>query len=330
MDVNSAVIGFNMGKYHCGLIEKTKGLNLVAVCDIDPERIKATKEDFPYIKTFSNVTEMLKIKEINLVVIATPHNTHATIAVQSLKTGKNVIVEKPMCITTKEATNMIDEAKKRNLMLSVFQNRRYDGDFLALKEIIGKGIIGDIFHLEKYSGGYGHPGYLWRSDKSISGGAFYDWGAHFIDQILCLIPKKMVSVTGYFHKLVWEDVTNEDQVEAIIRFESNVIADIQLSNISSVGKDEWRILGTKGGIITENDNRESYFKVVGYVKGIHTEMKIKYKKTDWSTYYKNIADHLINGSELHIKPEDTRRIIAVMETAEKSAKSGKTENIQDK
>jgi predicted dehydrogenase len=331
MNINCAVIGygpsFNMGKYHCELIEKTRGLNLVAICDKDYKRTVAAKEDFPIIKTYNSLTNMLKNQEINLVVIVTPHNTHAKIAVQALKSGKNVVVEKPMCITTKEASNMIDEAKKRNLMLSVFQNRRFDGDFLALKEVVNKEIIGDVFLLERYSGGYSHPGYWWRSNKTISGGAFYDMGAHYIDQILKLIPKKMLSVTGFIHKLVWKDVTNEDQVEAIIRFESNIIAKIQLSDIASVGKPGWRILGTKGGIISENKGSEKYFKVVGNVEGIHAEMKIKYKESDYSIYYRNISDHLLNGTELYVKPEESRRVIAVMETAEKSSKSEKTEYI---
>jgi predicted dehydrogenase len=222
-----------------------------------------------------------------------------------------------MCITTDEATAMIEEAKKRNVMLSVFQNRRWDGNFQAIKEFVDKGLIGEIFHLEMFGGSYSKPGNWWRSNKKISGGAFYDMGAHWIDQILNLIPGKIVGVTGFFHKLIWKDVTNEDQVEAVIRFESGAVADIQVSSISVIDKPHLRILGTKGGLLGD--------KAVVLVEDMPAEIKIQFKNDDWAVYYKNIADHLFRGAELKVKPEQSRRVISVMETAEKSAKSGKTE-----
>ena len=105
-------------------------------------------------------------------------------------------------------------------MLSVFHNRRYDGDFLAIKEVIDKGLIGDVFRIEVYGGRYGHPGTWWRSDKNISGGAFYDWGAHLVDWVLNLIPEKVDSIMGFTQKIQWWDVTNEDEVESIIKFKN--------------------------------------------------------------------------------------------------------------
>jgi predicted dehydrogenase len=230
-----------------------------------------------------------------------------------------------MCITTTEATAMIEEAKKRDLMLTVFHNRRYDGPFLAIKEVIDKGLIGKIFHLEYFGGVYEHPGHWWRSDKKISGGAIYDGGAHIIDWVLNFIPERIAGVAGFFHKLVWNDVTNEDQVEALIRFESGTVADVQISSIASINKPRWRILGTKGGILDEGG--KEFFKVITQIEGIPAEMNIKYKIKDWSAYYRNIADHLFMGTELKVKPEEARRVIAVMETAEKSAKSGRIENV---
>jgi predicted dehydrogenase len=265
---------------------------------------------------------MLKQEDVDLITVVTPHNTHAGLTLQCLKAGRHVIVEKPMCITTAEATAMIEEAKKKNLMLSVFHNRRFDGDFLALKETIGKGRIGEIFHLEAFMGGFGHPGTWWRSDKKVSGGAFYDWGAHLLDWVLHIIPGNIVEVTGYFHKRVWMDVTNEDQVEAVIRFESGAVADVQLSNLASIGKPRWRILGTKGGITTMPE--QQCFRVVTYSDGKPVETKVDFKKGEHSTYYRNIADHLLRGTELLVKPEEARRIIAIMEAAEESSRTGET------
>lgn len=326
--IRCAVIGyggaFNMGKGHANWMNSTPGLKCVAICDIDPARTQAAQQDFPEVQTFNDVDTMLKEAEIDLVTIVTPHNTHAPLALKCLEAGKHVITEKPMCITVEEATQMIETAKRKGVMLSTFHNRRWDGDFMALRDVIRKGVIGEVFSIEAYGGGYGHPGYWWRSDKAISGGAMYDWGAHYIDWILNLIPQKMVNVTGFFYKLVWHDVTNEDHTEAIIRFANGAKAELQMSHISRVGKPRWRILGTKGAILDEG---KGSFTVVTEVNGLTAQAEVKYYSSDWSAYYRNIAGHLRRGEELIVKPEEARRVIAVMQSAEKSSKTGQAEPV---
>ncbi len=324
--IKCAAIGygaaFNMGKAHSNWINNVNGMKAVAVCDVDPKRTAAAAEDFPGIETYNDLSDMLKKSEFDLAVVVTPHNTHAKLAIQCLEAGKHVVVEKPMCITAKEATDMIEAAKKSKVMLSVFHNRRHDGDYMTLKEIVAKGLIGDIFHVEMFGGGYGRPGKWWRSDKKISGGAFYDWGAHYLDWLLNLVPGKVVGVTGFFHKLVWKEVTNEDHVEAMIRFESGAVADVQFSSLAMAKKPRWQILGTKGSVVSQA--REDSFKVTTVLKGYPAQIDVPYKKSDWESYYQNIADHILRGKELEVKPEEARRVIAIMEAAEKSSKERKT------
>lgn len=325
--VNCAVIGYgpacNMGKLHLDLVKTIPGLRVFAACDANPERMEIAKKDFPGIKTYTDYKKLLKDKEVELITVIVPHNIHAPIAMDCLDAGKNVIVEKPMCLTVKEATEMIRVAKKNEVMLSVFHNRRWDGDYLAIEEVVKKGIIGNVFHIEIFGGGYCHPGFQWRSDKAISGGAFYDWGAHLIYYVLGLIPAKIKNVTGFFHKRVWHAVTNEDQTQAIIRFENGVYADVQISYIAAIKKPRWRILGEKGGIIDEGD--KGSFRVSTSIQGVSTEMEVKYKPFQWGNYYINIADHLIFGDQLEITPESARRVIGVMEAAEKSSKNGEAQ-----
>lgn len=324
--IRCAIIGyggaFNMGRGHANWINAVPGMQTVAVCDVDPTRTEAAKADFPGIQTYNDVESLLDKAPIDLAVIVTPHNTHAPLALQCLRAGKHVILEKPMCITTEEATEMIETAQKAGVMLSVFHNRRWDGDFMAIRDVVRKGLIGDVFHVELYMGGYGHPGKWWRSDKAISGGAMYDWGAHCVDWILHIVNDKLVSVTGFFHKRVWMDVTNEDQVHAVIRFAGGQVADIQMSSISRVGKPRWRILGTKGGIL---DSGGGSFKLYTQVDGINAEAEVKYYPTTWEQYYVNIGDHLLRGGPLAVTPESARRVIQVIDYAERSSKSGRTE-----
>jgi predicted dehydrogenase len=322
--IKCAVIGygpaFNMGKAHADYINSTGEMEVVAICDKDKSRTESAKKDFPNVQTYNSVDELLKNCDFQLAVIVTPHNTHYPLAMQCLSAGKHTIVEKPFCITYKEASDMIDLAREKGVMLSVFHNRRWDGDYLTLKEAVGKGLIGDIFHLEVFMGGYGHPGYWWRSDKEISGGALYDWGAHIVDWILGLIPSKVKRVGGFSHKLVWKDVTNEDNAEAIIQFENGAVAYVQLSSIAMAGKRRWFILGTEGSL--EDDREKQGFKLRRMVNGMQMEGNIAFKKGEWNAYYRNIADHLLRGKELVVKPEEARRVIAVIELAGKSAEEG--------
>lgn len=321
--IRMGVIGyggaFNMGKVHFDQAINA-GIKPAAVCDLDKARTEQAKADYPDIETFNNVEDFLTKAPVDLVTVITPHNTHADLCIQAAKAGKHVITEKPMCITADEATRMIDASKAAGKMLSIYHNRRWDGDFMAIRKTIESGAIGDIFSLEAYMGGYGHPGKWWRAQKDISGGNFYDWGAHVIDWALHFIPKKIVDVTGIYQKRVWMDVTNEDHTQAIIRFEDNVWANIEMSNISKVGKPRYRILGTKGGI---EDRWDGHFTLFNEVNGLRSESKVSYLEGDWAAYYVNVAEHLAEGKALVVTPESGRRIISVIETAEKSAKEGK-------
>ena len=321
--INCAIIGyggaFNMGLHHSHSINAVEGMQVVAVCDIDKARTKQAEVDLPGIRTFNDVKELLKDDGVDLCVVILPHNLHAEVAVQCSKAGKHVVVEKPMCITVKEATAMIEAGKKASKVVTIFHNRRHDGDFKALRDAVRKGLIGDVFHVEMWGGGYHKPGTWWRSFKDISGGAFYDWGAHYLDWLLHIIPEKIDYVTGHFHKLKWNEVTNEDHVEAIIRFRNGAVANVQQSTLAAVGKPRWRVLGTEGAIVDEGGS----FKLYTFKDGIPVQGTIAYQDSDWAAFYRNLGDHLLRGGDLEVKPEEARRVIAIMECAEKSSETGK-------
>ena len=313
-----------MGRAHAEYITQTEGLELTSVCDLDSSRTDAAKTDFAHIQTFNLIEEMLASPDLDLAVIVLPHNLHAAIAIQCAQAGKHVVVEKPMCISVDEATQMIEAARKAGKMLSVFHNRRQDSDYKTLRElIVEKKIIGEVFKIEVWNGGWdAQDPKWWRSSKAISGGYFYDWGAHFLDWMLGLVPgQRIESVSGFFHKRVWHDVTNEDHVEAVIKFSSGCVADIQMSSIAHAQKPRWWVLGEKGAIV----DRGGYFEVTGDFKsdGYNATLHVPYSgQSEWQTFYANIAAHLLRGEELGVKPEQARRVIAVLEGAEKSSQAG--------
>ena len=326
--IRCGVIGyggaFNMGQAHGNYITQTSGLELTSVCDLDATRTQAAQSDFPQVKTYNSVEDMLAAPDVDLVVIVLPHNLHAPVAIQASQAGKHVIVEKPMCISVDEATQMIEAARAADKMLSVFHNRRQDADYRTLRDIVvEQKLIGDVFKIEVWSGGYHEQSPTWwRSSKEISGGYFYDWGAHFLDWLLGLVPgQKMESISGHFHKRTWHDVTNEDHVEAIIKFDSGCIADVQMSSIAHAGKPRWWLLGEKGAVV----DRGGHFEVTGDFQneGYKATLRVPYGgASEWKTYYTNIAAHLLHGEDLGVKPEQARRVIAVLEAAEQSSKQG--------
>jgi len=311
---------FNISREHLESMQAA-GLELVAVCDVDAERRKAAEAEWPSVKTHASTAQMLKKSDVELVAVNTPHNMHAKLAIGCLNAGRHVVTEKPMCITTKEADAMIAAARRNKRMLSVFHNRRWDGDYMAIKDIIGRGLLGDVFQIELCGGGYGHPGHWWRSEKRISGGTFYDWGAHFVDWVLGLVPVKVSEISGHFvEKAVWHDVTNEDHCQAVVRFANGCSAAIELSNLAALPKNRWRILGTKGALLDLGDEK---FQVVSYKDGARMDCQVPYMASDWHAYYRNVADHLFLGEPLEVTAESARRVIAVIETAEKSSRAGK-------
>jgi len=318
--VRAGIIGWGMGRHHAKLIAEEPRIELVAVCDLDEQRRAQAEQDYPGIKTYKSMGAMLRRDDIDLAVVVTPHNAHCKHVCQCLAAGKHTVVDKPMCITAKEADAMIAAARKARRTFTVFQNRRLDGDYLTIRDVIAQGLIGEVFHIECFAGGYREPRDVWRSCKRFSGGAMYDWGAHFIDWILNLVPSKVVSVTGFFHKLVWTKFTIEDQTQALIRFANGTVADFTLSHIDMVGKERWRVLGTKGGLTLGPSNT---LKVRTLVKGHQADISVKCQDTRWPDYYHNIADHLLDGKPLLVRPEESRRVIGVIEAAGRSATTGK-------
>ncbi len=342
MPIPSAVIGFgpmhNFGHMHAAWIDAAPDLDLVAICDVDPERRKAAEEDFPGVRTYADVDDLLA-SDVELVSIVTPHFTHAPLAIRAAQAGKHVVVEKAMCLTVDEATAMIEAAKAAGTMLAVHHNRRHDGNFRAIKELVHSGRIGDVFHIELTAGGYGYPPHGWYTEKAKSGGAFYFWGPHAIDWVLDLVRRPMAGVTGFYHKLVWMDMDCEDQVRAIIRFDNGCVADVCHSHIAAAGKPLWRILGTKGAIVDtgRGGNAEYEKKICGPPGGSLTLYELQdgkmaateapYKESDWNVYWRDVGDHLLRGGPAPVSGEDGRRTIAVFEAAERSAQTGVTEPV---
>lgn len=327
-DIKVGVIGyggaFNMGRHH--LLEmKRAGMTPVAVTELDPKRLAAAKEDFPGIETYSTVAEMLKKSDVNLVTIITPHNTHAKLALQCLKAGKNVVCEKPFAVTTEECDAMIKTAKAKKLMISTYHNRHWDGFIMQAVKAIKSGVIGDVVRVEAHMGGYEKPGDWWRSSKSISGGVLYDWGVHLLEYCLQIIKSDIVEVTGFCKcghwakHCAWKADTIEDEGFAVVRFANGCWLTLSLTQIDANPKTDrgmLEITGTKGTYVMGHDQ----WQIITPQDGQTVVTKGKSPAGESWRFYQNIADHLVKNKPLIITGEWARRPIHIIDLAGQSAK----------
>lgn len=322
-EVRAGMLGyggaFNMGLHHAQLIDGTPGMSATAVCDVDPARTDQARVELgDGIATFNDMNRFLRDGDFDMVISILPHHLHAKAAVAASKAGKHLITEKPFCITLKEADQMIAAADEAGKMLSVFHNRRWDADFHLMLKLVRDGQIGDLYRIDASSAGYGRPGTWWRSDKAISGGAMYDWGAHYMDWTLNFMNKRIESVTGDFQKRKWHHVTNEDYTYALMRFEDGSTATLEQGAMAAVARPPWRILGTEGAL-----ERDANDVVIHRFDGKRMDVgRMPIDPGPGNNFYANIGNHLIMDEALIVTPQQARRAIGVIYLAEQSAKRG--------
>jgi predicted dehydrogenase len=326
--VGVGLIGYGaIARAHAESISVTPGLSLVGVCDVSDERRQTAARDWS-VRTHAHAEQMLDDPDIGLVVVGTPPSVHADSVMAALRAGKHVVCEKPFALRVEEVDRMIDAATTRDLVLTVFQSRRWDPDYLALRDVVRSGNIGEAFYMESFIGGHDHPCDFWHSHEPISGGTIYDWGSHYFDWILQLLPGSVRAISANAHKRVWHDVTNSDQVRVDLTFSNGAQASFLQSDIAAARKPKWYVLGTRGAVVGEWQQEPVPADFPARVKvfraadgGSHEELLALAPRDDHG-FYRNLADHLGWGEPLAVSPQEARRTVAVMEAATHSIATG--------
>lgn len=330
-DIRVGIIGyggaFNMAKAHWEQL-KAEGAQLVAIADPAEDRRAQALADYPSVAVFATVEEMIHGSDVNFAVIITPHNTHAKLVVQCLRAGWHVVCEKPLAITTSECDLMLREAAKRDLLVTAYHNRHWDGTIReAVKRLVDEGAIGAIHRVEMRMGGYGKPGDWWRTSQSISGGILYDFGAHLLEYCFQVIRSDMVEVSGFARRgfwapqTPWGEDTNEDEATAVIRFRNGTLATLRITNVDANPKPGiMEFTGESGAYVMHWDKYE-LIRQQGDKRVMETG---KNPSSDWPAFYRNVVRHLVKGEALVITPEWSRRPIHVLDLAGRSAAQGRT------
>lgn len=328
--------GFAGRGFHAYLIGRVPELKLVSVASRDPRRRARAAGDHG-VATFETLDDLLASGTVDLVVIATPHQSHAPLAIRALEAGKNVVVDKVMCLNAVEADAMIDASRRNGGLLSVFQNRRWDWDFLTVKRVLEEGLLGSPYLFRSAITRFRAPR-GWRAHAEDAGGILYDWGAHLIDQGLQLVPGPVASVTCDIQYRGWGSEIGSF-ASLRLRFANDVLFDVELGNLSRHDAPRWLVLGDRGSLVktgldpqepamlggdieAAREAPEHRARVRTSIAGLDAELTIESARADWTSYYRNVADTLLNRAELAVKPEEVRRQIAILDAAMESARTG--------
>jgi predicted dehydrogenase len=314
-----------IGHEHNHAVQNTEGLELTAVCDVNPERIAAARELAPDVAAFADAQEMLDSGLVDLVVVSTPPNTHHYWAMEALRRGIHVVLEKPMALTAAECDEAMALASEKGLTLIVFQNRRFDADFVTIRRLIREGAIGEVFQYDSFVGGYSRPCDYWHSDVAVSGGAIFDWGSHYLDQILDVFDQEIAYVSGVNHKRHWTHVTNADHSVVTVTFGDGTQATFVNSDLSAARPPKFRVFGTQGAIVADWDPAAE--PAVADLPALVTlyapdgsSRSINLDEVPAYTFHRELAAHLASGTPMQVSAQQSRDVVAVMEAAEESAK----------
>lgn len=333
-----AVIGYGgQGAWHCRQILASDVASLSGTYDIKPERNAAAEADG--IHAYKTIDDLLNDSSVETVVIAVPNDCHKQLVIHSLKAGKNVICEKPVDVTVAAFDEMTAAAEKYGKLFTVHQNRRWDVDYLAMKKTVESGEIGELINIEsRIHGSRGIPS-DWRCTKAQGGGMILDWGVHLIDQVMQIIPSKIVRV--YCAETFITGTEVDDGFKLSLYFEDGKTAYIEVGTYNFIAMPRFYLQCRDGSAIIEDWRKnaqiarmkawnEKEVVPVQTAAGITKTMAPRDEITldtyeaerpvsDVHDFYRNFCAALDGREELTIKHCEVRRVLEVMEAAFKSS-----------
>jgi predicted dehydrogenase len=332
------ILGFGLAGrvFHAPLISSVDGLELAAVVE---RQSNHAAERYPGITTYRSLEELLANPAIDLVVIATPSGTHFDFARQVLEAGKPVIVDKPTCATSAEIAELLALAHAKGLPLIPFHNRRWDGDFLTVRNLLNAGTLGRIVHLESRMDRWS-PGATrvpWKDDPLGGGGVLLDLGTHLADQALVLFGKP-ISVSADILRERDGDGAN-DAFHIRLRYESFRVT-LEANALSSPAGRRFHIRGTRGNFVKKGvDPQENALKLVTRISSptwgeeptadwgmlhvdVHGGMVTQPVQTfpgNYRLYYAAVRDALLHKSSLPVTAIEAWRVARLLEWAQASS-----------
>lgn len=343
-DIKVGLIGFGMAGrvFHAPLIDHVDGLQLVSIRETKNNNIAIIKDRYPNVNIVDNSEAIISDSEIELVVIATPNKYHFEIAKQALLAGKHVVVDKPFTVTSTEAQELIDLANQQEKVLSVYQNRRWDSDFLTAQKIIKSGKLGRLVEYEAHFDRFRNniKSNSWKEVGSPSTGLLYDLGAHLIDQAIVLFGNP-ISVTADIR--IQRDNSEIPDYFCLMMEYGNFKVTLKSGMLVKEPLPKYIISGTEGAFVKYGmdvqekdlneaqlsladpqwgDEPEEIWGVLNTVEG--GRQVIKSESGNYANYYANVKAAISGNADLIVTAEQAKVVIKVIESAMQSNEEKRT------
>ncbi len=338
--VRTALLGYGVAgeHFHAPLINATPGMELTAVVTSDPERAARASRRYPQVSVVASADEIWSAADsYDLVVIATPNVSHVPLARAALDAGLPLVVDKPLAGSAAEAQSLVESAHAAGLMLTVFQNRRWDSDFLALRKLIDSGDLGTVWRFEsRFERWRPQPKPGWREsgDRSQGGGLLADLGSHLVDQALVLFgPVTRVYATLDQRR---EGVAVEDDAFLALTHASGVRSTLWVSAVAGHLGPRLRVLGSKGTFVVDGlDGQEEALRAGGdpaaagwgqespqrwgRVVAGEDERAVARGPGAYPEFYRRVRDALRLTGPAPVNPSDAVATLRVLDAARRSA-----------
>lgn len=318
----------------------SKKLELAGVYDISEERMEWARERG--FGLYESVEAILADPEVDIVLIATPNDSHKDLAIRSMRAGKHVLCEKPVMMSSGELEEVMQVSKETGMVFYPRQNREWDRDYKIIQKIYEEKLIGECTRIEsRVHGSRGIPS-DWRGKKEHGGGMMMDWGVHLLDRMLVLVPEKITSV---YCKLT--NITNDecdDGFTLILTFESGLTALIEVGTCNFIPLPLWYMTGTEGTAVIDNWKCEGKMVTLdswedkdakpilagaGLTKTMAprdgnslTEKPLPDVAFDNNELYSNLVDTINGEAKQIVSQEHALRVLRLMEAAVKSSETG--------
>lgn len=337
-ELKVGLIGYGMAGrvFHAPVIAAVSGLQLAKVVE---RRGQTARERYPWVEVVREAAALFEDEEIELVVVATPNASHFELARQALLADKHVVVDKPFTLTSAEARELIDLAHQQNRVVSAFQNRRWDGDFQTVSQIVKQGLLGRLVEYESHFDRFRNtfsPERAWRETAGPGSGVLFDLGPHLIDQAQVLFG---------LPRLVTADIrsqrqagTADDQFELILHYDELKVT-LKAGLLVREPGPRFAVHGTEGSFVKYGvDPQEEALKrgrsprepgwglepaeqwgtLNTQVGGLHFQGKVETAQGCYQAYYENVCRAIQGEAELIVKPEEARNTIRIIELAVQS------------
>jgi len=339
--IDVGVIGFGLAgrAFHAQVIRATPGLRLAAIVQ---RHGNEAAEKYPDVRVMRSVQELLDIRDIRLVVIATPNDTHAPIARQCLEAGRDVVVDKPFATTLKEAEGLVELASESGRLITVYQNRRYDGDFQAIREIVADVTLGRIVRFETSYDRFRpdlKPG-AWRERVGPGSGIFFDIAPHLIDHALLLfgLPGAVTADIRMERTVAVVD----DSFDVMLHYSAGMRSVLRSTMLAVAPRPRFVLHGTRGSFVKQTFDPQEINLRRGYVPesgpwggepqedwGVLTTMEndvvtkrsVPSATSDYRDYYANVRDAILGRATLAVTPEHALDVMRILEMAQESSRT---------